>query len=59
VIHPLDHVPSANCWLGATMVMTPNQVQAHVEVLVSAASPLILDVTDPGVHGEAVAGTHG
>jgi len=41
------------------MVMTPNQVQAHVEVLVSAASPLILDVTDPGVHGEAVAGTHG
>jgi hypothetical protein len=41
------------------MVMTPNQVHAHVEVLVSAASPLILDVTDPGVHGEAVAGTHG
>jgi hypothetical protein len=59
VTYWLGHVPSANCWLGATMLMTPPHVHVQDDVLVSAASPLIFEVMDPGVHGEAVAGTHG
>lgn len=55
----LRHVPSANCWLGATTVMTPVQVHTQVETFVNAGNPLIKDVADPGVHGEAVAGTQG
>jgi hypothetical protein len=53
------HVLCANTWLGATTVMTPVQVHMQVETLVNAGRPLILEVTDPGVHGEAVAGTQG
>jgi hypothetical protein len=34
-------------------------VHAHVEAFVRAGTPLIADVTEPGVHGETIAGTHG
>jgi hypothetical protein len=45
--------------LGATTEMTPAQVQAHVDTLVSAGMPLTFTVAEPGVQGVAVAGTHG
>jgi hypothetical protein len=39
--------------------MTPVQVHMQVETFVNAGTPLITDVAEPGVHGEAVAGRQG
>jgi hypothetical protein len=41
------------------MVMTPPQVHMQVEVLFKAGMPPIMQVAEPGVHGEVVTGTHG
>ncbi len=41
------------------MVMTPPQVHMQVDVLFSAGIPPIMQVAEPGVHGEVVTGTQG
>jgi hypothetical protein len=48
-----------NCWLGATTVIAPAQVQAQVDALVSAFIPPILVDSDPGAHGDTIFGMHG
>jgi hypothetical protein len=41
------------------MVMTPAQLHMQVEVLFNAGIMPIMQVADPGVHGEDVIGIHG
>lgn len=44
---------------GLVIVMTPNHMQLHVDVDVSAGAPPIDTVADPGAHGVVVLGMHG
>lgn len=39
--------------------MTPSQVHMHFDVFVSAGRLPTITVGEPGIHGAAVAGTHG
>jgi hypothetical protein len=48
-----------NAWPGVMTEITPAHMHAHVEVLVSAGTPLTFTVADPGVHGPGVTGMHG
>jgi hypothetical protein len=44
---------------GKPIVITPPHVHMQVEVLFSAGMPPIMQVAEPGVHGEVVTGTQG
>lgn len=46
-------------WPGKPMVITPPQVHMHVDVLLRAGMPPIMQVEEPGVQGDVVTGTQG